>query len=67
MPKTLNKRKQRCREWMARPSPVASPNSSDNEDNEDELFGDGVVAAAEQMGLKDASEPEAEEDMEQMC
>mmetsp|Transcript_12320 Transcript_12320/g.36213 ORF Transcript_12320/g.36213 Transcript_12320/m.36213 type:complete len:90 (+) Transcript_12320:544-813(+) len=31
MPKDLAERRQRCLEWMHRPSPVASPHASDEE------------------------------------
>ena len=34
MPKDLIRRRERCVEWITHPSPTASPNQSDDEDND---------------------------------
>ena len=77
MPKTLEERKQRCQEWMHRPSPLSSPTTSDAEDDGDELYGASAKAVAETVGLKeDALETGGDDEMdidnmdaweEQMC
>ncbi len=39
MPKDLIGRRERCLEWITRPSPNVSPNQSDDEDNYHHLLG----------------------------
>ena len=54
MPVDLEARRQRCIEWMSRPSPTASPSASDCEDDsvgEGDMAGEDLDAAAVVEGL----------------
>ena len=58
MPKDLPGRRERCQEWMNRPSPTASPNASDDELDGEQAADpstasdaiDGILALADSVG-----------------
>ena len=51
MPKDLIGRRERCVEWITRPSPTASPNQSDDEDNDAADAVEGLLGMAAIGGL----------------
>ena len=51
MPKDHDERRKRCIEWMNRPSPVASPNTSDDEGEDNEVDLDQSLVAESLLGL----------------
>ena len=46
MPKDLIARRERCVEWITRPSPTVSPNQSDDEDNDAADAVEGLLGMA---------------------
>ena len=51
MPKDLIGRRERCVEWITRPSPTASPNQSDDEDNDAADAEEGLLGMAAIEGI----------------
>ncbi len=51
MPKDLIGRRERCVEWITRPSPTASPNLSDDKDNDAADAVEGLLGMAAIGGL----------------
>ena len=51
MPKDLIRRRERCVEWITRPSPTASPNQSDDEDNDAADAEEGLLGMAAIRGI----------------
>jgi hypothetical protein len=56
MPKDLPGRRQRCVEWIGRPSPTSSPYQSDEEENHDADAVDGLLRIANTDLISRASE-----------
>ena len=51
MPKDLIGRRERCVEWITRPSPTTSPNQSDDEDNDAADAVEGLLEMAAIGGI----------------
>ncbi len=51
MPKDLVGRREHCVEWITRPSPTASPNQSDDEDNDAADVAEGLLGMAAIGGI----------------
>ena len=51
MPKDLIGRRERCVEWITPPSPTASPNQSDDEDNDAANAAEGLLEMATIGGI----------------
>jgi hypothetical protein len=56
MPKDLIGRRERCVEWITCPSPTASPNQSDDEDNDAADAEEGLLGMAAIGGLSNTFE-----------
>ena len=56
MPKDLPGQRQRCVEWIGRPSPTSSPYQSDEEENHDADAVDGLLRIANTDLISRASE-----------
>ena len=66
MPKDLPGQRQRCVEWIGRPSPTSSPQQSDEEENFDADAVEGLLgmAATELLSADNLEENGVEEDVD---